>query len=145
MELIAKKFNELTLFELYEILKARAKIFIMEQNIHYLDLDDLDYSSLHCFFMEDNKVIAYLRAFYTETGGQVVKIGRVLTIIHNKGVGSQFVRQCIEAIKNKMPCKKIIMDAQKHAENFYKRLGFVTVSGKYLEEGIIHVNMEMDV
>ena len=66
MQLIAKKFDELTTKELYEILKARSEIFQMEQNIHYQDMDDIDYQSLHCFFMENNKVIAYLRAFYQE-------------------------------------------------------------------------------
>ena len=64
MNLISKKFNELSNTEIYEILKARLEIFILEQNIHYQDIDDIDYKSLHCFFMENNKVIAYLRAFY---------------------------------------------------------------------------------
>ena len=50
-KLIAKHFNELTTKELYEILKARAAIFIMEQNIQYQDMDDIDYESLHCFYM----------------------------------------------------------------------------------------------
>lgn len=52
MNLIAKEFEELDIAELYEILKARAEIFIMEQNIHYQDMDNVDYKSLHCFFME---------------------------------------------------------------------------------------------
>ena len=54
MNLIAKEFGELSTKELYEILKARAKIFIMEQSILYQDLDDVDYKSLHCFFMEND-------------------------------------------------------------------------------------------
>ena len=60
MKLTVKKFQELTTTELYEILKARAEIFIMEQEINYQDMDDIDYKSLHCFFTEDKKVIAYL-------------------------------------------------------------------------------------
>lgn len=50
MNLIAKNFEELTITELYEILKARAEIFIMEQDINYQDMDNIDYKSLHCFF-----------------------------------------------------------------------------------------------
>ena len=52
MNLISKKFNELSTTEIYEILKARSEIFILEQNIHYQDMDGVDYNSLHCFFME---------------------------------------------------------------------------------------------
>ena len=53
MIFIAKKFDELTTKELYEILKSRIEIFAMEQNIHYQDMDNIDYDSLHCFFMEN--------------------------------------------------------------------------------------------
>ena len=82
MNLIAKQFNVLTTIEVYEILKARSEIFIMEQNICYQDMDDIDYDSLHCFFVEDNKVIAYLRAFYEKDN--IVKLGRVLTLKHGE-------------------------------------------------------------
>lgn len=50
MNLIVKEFSELSTKELYEILKSRSKIFVVEQNINYLDMDDIDYRSLHCFF-----------------------------------------------------------------------------------------------
>ncbi len=142
MNLIAKKFSELTTKELYEILKSRAEIFIMEQNINYQDMDNIDYDSLHCFFMEDNRVIAYLRAFYYSDG--VVKVGRVLTLKHGNGVGFALLKQSLEIIKMKMKCKKIIMNAQKHAIGFYEKFGFIKTSGEFLEEGVEHVKMELD-
>jgi len=142
MNLIAKYFNELTTTELYEILKARSEIFIMEQNIHYQDMDNIDYKSLHCFFMEDDKVIAYLRAFYQENHKEVVRIGRVLTLKHGNGIGRELLEQSLKAIKEKMKCKKISMDAQKYAVGFYEKFGFETVSDDFLEEGIVHVVME---
>ena len=143
MNLIAKKFEELDIAELYEILKARAEIFIMEQNIHYQDLDNIDYKSLHCFFMEGNKVIAYLRAFYQEDNNDIVRIGRVLTLKHGNGIGRELMEKSITAIKEKMKCKKIIMDAQKHAVGFYKKFGFQVVSDDFLEEGVVHAVMEL--
>lgn len=142
MNLISKKFEELNTVELYEILKARSEIFIMEQNIHYQDMDNIDYRSLHCFFMEDNKVTAYLRAFFQDENKEVVKVGRVLTIKHGNGIGKDLMLQSLTAIREKMKCKKIIMDAQKHAEGFYEKLNFKTVSDDFLEEGIVHVFME---
>ena len=144
MNLISKKFNELSATEIYEILKARSEIFILEQNIHYQDMDDIDYNSLHCFFMENNKVTAYLRAFYPDNNKDIVKIGRVLTLKHGKGLGKDLMEQSLKSIKEKMNCKKICMDAQKHAVGFYEKFGFKVVSNDFLEEGIIHVVMELE-
>lgn len=142
MNLIVKKFNELTTTELYEILKSRAEIFIMEQDINYQDMDDIDYDSLHCFFIENNKVTAYLRAFYVEEN--VVKIGRVLTLKHGNGLGKELIEKSLIAIKDKMPCKKITMHAQKHAVGFYEKFGFKVTSDDFIEEGVIHTTMDLD-
>lgn len=144
MNLISKRFDELSAKELYEILKSRAKIFLIEQNIHCQDMDDLDYDSLHCFFLEDNGVTAYLRAFYQDKEKSIVKIGRVLTLKHGNGVGRDLMEQSLKAIKEKMPCKKISVDAQKQAVGFYEKLGFGVVSGEFLEEGIVHVVMKLE-
>ena len=144
MELISKTFNELTTRELYEILKSRDEIFAVEQHLNYVDEDNTDLESLHCFMMEEGRVIAYLRAYYDPSRENAVKIGRVLTLKHGMGHGKELVLKSIEAIKKKMPCHKITMDAQKHAEEFYHKLGFITTSDEYLEEGIVHVDMEME-
>lgn len=145
MNITAKKFDELTTIELYEILKARAEIFIMEQNINYQDMDDIDYRSLHCFIKEGDKVIAYLRAFYKSEDKSVVKIGRVLTLEHGKGIGRVLLEKSIKTIKEKMQCGTIYIEAQKHAIGFYEKFGFVATSGEFLEEGIVHVAMELEV
>ncbi len=141
----AKWFDELTGVELYEILKSRATVFVKEQKINYVDEDDVEYESLHCCFQDERKMIAYLRAFRDsgdiESG--IVRFGRVLTLAHGQGIGSELVKQSIAAAKEKFGCKKIKIAAQKHAERFYRRLGFVTTSAEYLEEGIAHVDMEL--
>ena len=143
MELTAKMFHELSTKELYEILKSRAEIFMMEQNIHYLDMDDIDYDSLHCFVLENQRVIAYLRAFYLNQDKNIVKIGRVLTLKHGMGIGNALMLQSLQAVKQKLKCEKILIDAQKHAVGFYEKYGFVTTSDDFFEEGIVHVTMEL--
>lgn len=145
MELVVKEFKELTTTELYEILKARAEIFIMEQNINYQDMDDVDYRSLHCFYKEDDKVIAYLRAFYKDDSRKIVQAGRVLTLAHGNGLGRKLMEGSLKEIQKRMPCEKICVDAQKYAEGFYQKFGFKTVSGEYIEAGVVHVDMELDV
>lgn len=145
MKLISKEFNELTSIELYEILKARAEIFIMEQKIHYQNMDNIDYNSMHCFIMEeDNRVIAYLRAFYQDDNKRIVRIGRVLTLKHGNGVGRYLMEQSLKTIKEKMNCRKICMNAQKQAIGFYEKFDFKVTSDEFLEEGVVHVVMELD-
>ena len=136
-----KTFDELTGKEIYEILKSRAEVFVKEQKISYVDEDDVDYRSWHVFGMENGRVAAYLRAF--KDGENTLKIGRVLTLVHGKGTGTQLMKYAISELKAKTKCKKIIMDAQSHAISFYKRLGFIITSEEYLEEGIPHVDMEL--
>ncbi len=143
MEFVSKTFSELSTDELYEILKSRAQIFLLEQNIICLDMDDVDRFSLHCFFFEDNRVKAYLRAFSEDT--DTVTIGRVLTIEHGKGIGRELMAKGIKAAKKHFGCKKICVYAQKQAVAFYEKIGFKIVSEAYLKEGILHVTMEMDV
>ncbi len=144
MDFFAKRFDELNTKELYEILKARTEIFVMEQNIHYQDMDDIDYKSLHCFLADGGKVYAYLRAFYADEACGIVKVGRVLTLRHGNGTGMELMNNSIQAIRQKMNCKKICIDAQKHAVGFYRKFGFEEVSDDFLEEGIVHVRMELE-
>ena len=117
---------------------------MLEQNIKCQDMDDVDYKSIHCFFQEDNRVTAYLRAYYKNDKSDIVHIGRVLTLRHGIGLGKALMAESIKAIKNKTQCKKICMDAQKHAVSFYEKLGFKVSSDEFMEEGIVHVAMELE-
>lgn len=141
MEFIAKSFCELTVGQLYEIMKSRAEIFLLEQNIICQDFDDVDYCSLHCFFFDGKRVNAYLRAFSSDENA--VTIGRVLTLEHGKGFGRELMKRSIEEIKKRFVCQKITLHAQKQAAGFYEKLGFHVSSDEFLEEGVVHVTMDM--
>ncbi len=145
MNFISKKFKELTTKELYEILKSRAEVFLLEQRIICQDMDDKDYESLHCFFVSGERVIAYLRAFCSDEENDIVTVGRVLTLEHKKGIGSELMKKSTDAIKKHFNCKKITVHAQKQAVGFYEKMGFCTVSDEFLEEGIPHFTMEMKI
>lgn len=144
MEFKAKTFDELTTRELYEILKARCLIFTVEQKIICVDPDGMDYQSLHCFLEDGGNIIAYLRAFVEDEKTGTVKIGRVLSVTHGEGHGTKLMRLAIPEIKNRLGCQKISVHAQKHAESFYALFGFKPVSDDFLEEGVLHVAMELD-
>ncbi|MBQ4119825.1 MAG: GNAT family N-acetyltransferase [Clostridia bacterium] len=145
MKFTAKYFNELSLTELYEILKVRSQIFILEQNIHCQDMDGIDQKAKHFFTEENGEILAYLRAFYTDDSKIVVKIGRVLSLTHGKGLGADIMRKAIKDIKENMKCQKICLNSQKSAIGFYEKLGFKTVSDEFLEEGIVHVMMKLEI
>lgn len=141
MKLITKYFNELTVTELYEILKARAEIFVVEQNCIYQDLDDIDYRSLHIFYESEGKVIAYLRAFEKDSASGTVQMGRVLTTTHGIGLGGKLLKEGIKQIKEKFHPFSIYIEAQCYAVGFYEREGFFIASEEFLEDGIPHVQM----
>lgn len=144
MKLIYKSFDELTTKELYELLKVRAEIFVVEQNCVYQDLDDIDYKSIHVFYQNDNgSIIAYLRLFPRDDELNVIQMGRVLTLEHGAGLGRKILHAGIDIAKNRMRAQKIYIEAQKYAAGFYEREGFTICSEEFLEDGIPHVQMEL--
>ena len=142
MNFVSKFFDRLTPAEVYEILKARTKIFIVEQNCPYQDSDGTDYGSLHVFYEQNGEIMAYLRAFEKEKG--VVQVGRVLTVGHGKGLGGKLLKAGLEQVKEKYAPKKIYLEAQCYATGFYEREGFKICSDVFLEDGIPHVKMELE-
>lgn len=143
MNLIVKKFDELTTAELYEILRARAEIFVVEQNCVYQDLDGTDYNSLHVFYEENGKVLAYVRAFLKKDEEGAVQIGRVLTIRHGEGLGGKILKESIRIIREHFHTEKLYLEAQCYATGFYEKEGFQVCSEEFLEDGIPHVEMEL--
>ncbi len=141
----AKSFEELTGGQVYEILKSRSEIFMLEQCIHCLDMDDVDYRSIHFFIEENGRVIAYLRAFYDEDDRKTVRIGRVLSLHHRKGLGSELMAQSLSYIKENMQPDVIAVHSQEYICCFYEKFGFKKVSDPFLEEGVPHVSMELRV
>lgn len=141
MNLITKYFHELTTTELYELLKARSEIFVVEQNCIYQDLDDIDYRSLHIFYESNGKIIAYLRAFEKNPTSGIVQIGRVLTLTHGIGLGGKLLKEGLTEITKRMHPSSIYIEAQCYAIGFYEREGFIISSEEFLEDGIPHVEM----
>ena len=138
----AKPFHELTGAQVYEILKSRAEIFMLEQNIRCLDMDDVDYRSMHCFIEEENRVVAYLRVFCDCSDRGMVRIGRVLSLRHSEGLGTELMKKSIDYIKENIKCQAINLHSQAYVCRFYEKFGFKAVSEPFLEEGIPHVTME---
>ena len=108
-------------------------------------MDDVDYDSKHFFLWQDGRVVAYLRAFFKNGDAECVNIGRVLSIRHNEGLGRELMQRSIEELKRNIECKKILLNSQKQAVGFYEKFGFEVCSEEFLEEGIVHVKMQLNI
>ncbi|MBR5316059.1 MAG: GNAT family N-acetyltransferase [Firmicutes bacterium] len=144
MEIKAKFFDQLTAVEVYEILKARCDVFIVEQTCFYPDVDGTDYDALHIFYDDGKSIKAYLRAFPKEGQPGVIQVGRVLTVDRGTGLGGKLLHESISIIQEKLNAKKIVMEAQCYATGFYEKEGFVICGEEFLEDGIPHIEMEKE-
>jgi len=144
MNFIVKTFSQLELCELYNILKARSQIFIMENNMHCQDMDGADLECLHFYLHEKGEIAAYARGIYTDSDASAIKLGRVLSMRHKVGLGRELMEKTIQYIKDNTSAEKISLHSQKTAVGFYEKLGNTAVSDEFLEEGVIHIAMEMN-
>ena len=142
-EVLVKHFNELSTHELYEILKTRSEIFVVEQDCVYQDLDDKDQDAIHVFCLNDRgRVAGCLRVFMRDEEKKVAQIGRVVTLEHGKGLGGKLLRKGVEVAESSFAADSIYLEAQKYAIGYYAKEGFKVISDEFLEDEIPHVQME---
>jgi len=140
---ICKTFDALTVSELYNILKLRSEVFVVEQNCVYLDADGKDIASHHLCGWLHNQLVAYCRILPPGLSYAEASIGRVLThLAHRKdGYGKQLMLRAIEKTYALYDVAAIKIGAQQYLLAFYGNLGFKPVGESYLEDGIPHVTM----
>ena len=144
MNITIKNFNELSNIELYNILKLRSKVFVVEQESIYLDLDDIDFDAIHIFIKDnDNNILAYLRVLDNNDNFKEISLGRVISEV--RGLGSFLINNSIEYLNNKYSTYKVNIQAQKYAEDFYLKCGFITTSDTFILDGIDHIEMELNI
>ena len=140
MERIAKPFNLLTNAELYEILKVRVAVFVVEQECPYQEIDGIDPDAHHLMIKDSGSILAYSRVFRDDQG--IMRIGRILTTERGRGLGRDIMEFSLEWIRENTDDKRIILEAQTYAIGFYQLFGFKVISEEFLEDGIPHVWME---
>ena len=143
MKITVFKYQDLGPDRLYEILKLRSEVFVVEQKCAYQDLDNKDEKALHLVGEENNKIIAYTRIFRKGDFFKNSSIGRVLVKkeYRNKDYGRKIMISSIEKLKEDPKEEKIELSAQKYLLKFYSELGFEKTGEEYLEDNIPHVKM----
>lgn len=138
-----KRFNALSIAELYSVLQLRSKVFVVEQNCVYQDVDGKDFEALHVLGKDGEKIVAYARLFAPAKYFDNASIGRVVVDSKYRSLklGHDLMRFSIEGIFEEFETGPITISAQLYLEKFYNQHGFLRSGEPYLEDGIPHIKM----
>ena len=145
-----KKFNELSLNQLYDALKLRVDVFVVEQTCYYPDLDseqnqlDRHQETIHLLGYQNNSLVAYLRVLAQgQSYDDYISIGRVATAKHARGsgLGHELMSEGLKLCHQNFANQAIKISAQEHLKEYYQQHGFKQVSEMYLEDNIPHIAM----
>ena len=138
-----RRFEALSLSELYRILELRAEVFIVEQNCVYQDIDGKDAKALHLIGEYEGEIVAYARLFKPGDYFDEASIGRVVVKqrFRDRKWGHDLMRESIMAINQYFHDDKIMISAQLYLEKFYESHGFHAIGESYLEDDIPHIRM----
>ncbi len=140
-------FDQLTVRELYAILRLRNEVFVVEQNCVYQDADNIDKISFHLTGWDDGTLAAYCRLIPPGVSFSDASIGRVVTSpsYRKTGAGRELMKLGIGFTLERFHCNNITISAQLYLQKFYESLGFVKISSPYLEDNIPHIKMQLTV
>lgn len=144
-QLHIKTFDQLTTGELYELLRIRSEVFVVEQNCVYQDVDNNDQTAIHVWLTKVGKVVAMCRICPEGTKMPDTSIGRVITTERGKGYGMLIMKVAINTVMERIPVADYIeIEAQLTKQKLYERLGFVATSEPFMMEGLMHIDMRLD-
>lgn len=142
-----KAFNELLPAELYDIMRLRSEVFVVEQHCVFLDADNMDHHCFHLMGWVDNELAAYTRLVPKGVAYNYPSIGRVVTSPKYRGrsIGKELMLQSISYCNKLFGLETIKIGAQLYLKKFYESLGFVQSGEVYDEDGIDHIHMLREV
>ncbi len=144
-EFIWRNFTDLSLQELYSVLKLRSKVFVVEQKCIYLDLDDKDETARHLLVKKDGALVAYVRVQPPTDICKSVK-GERFVVEHDlrrAGLGHRIISELRDEICRAYGSIHVDISAQAYLENYYRKLGFERISEEYDDHGVTHVKLRL--
>ena len=136
-----KSFHQLTTDELYELLRVRNEVFVVEQNCVYQDLDGDDQKAIHLWLTQAGKTVALARVCPAGAHMTEISIGRVISTERGKGYGKEILHHAIDAATEHFGATLIDIEAQEYAKGFYESVGFKQSSDTFMLDGIPHIKM----
>jgi ElaA protein len=139
------RFEQLSARELYDVLRFRQGIFVVEQGSPYPDLDGLDQTSRHLLLHEAGVLGGYLRLAPMPGPPPSAGIGRVALAPHlrGRGLGRMLINRALPLCRDDYPGRPIVLRAQRHLVSFYESFGFAVTSEPFDDFGVTHVEMTM--
>lgn len=141
-----KNFEELTVHELYAILRLRSEVFVVEQNCVFMEMDNKDQACFHLMGWKGDLLAAYARLVPQNVAFPYISIGRVVTspAYREKGAGKDLLANSISYCEQLFGKQPIKIGAQLYLKRFYEQFGFRQTGDIYLEDGIDHIHMMRD-
>ena len=146
-QFIWHNFDSISKEQLYDVLSLRQRVFIIEQDCFYEDLDYLDQLAYHLLLYKNDRLAGYSRVFPPGIKYNSASIGRIVTDFEyrGKGYGKSITNESIQFIKKNFSESDVTISAQYRLVNFYENLGFEKVGSIYLEDNIEHIKMVLKV
>lgn len=144
MKLVVKHFSELSADELFELYKLRVSVFVVEQKCPYQEVDDADRAAYHVWLKDENGIEAYARVLPQGAVFPTASIGRVIAVKRRCGLGSKIVEAAVNVARIYLNAGKITIEAQAYARSLYEKHGFRQTSEEFLEDGIPHIQMQLE-
>jgi len=135
-----QRFDQLMVDGLYELLRFRQGIFVVEQESPYPDLDGLDQDAWHLLLRMKSELAGYLRLMQMP-----VRIGRVAVAPHfrGRGLGRRLIEEALLFCRTQYPGAPVVLTAQAHLVPFYRGYGFAPIGEPFDDFGVAHVEMEV--
>jgi ElaA protein len=129
---------------LYEVLRFRQAIFVVEQACAFPDLDGLDQRAHHLLLQESGALAGYLRLIpYPEE--RRIAIGRVAVAasFRRQGVARRLMAEALARCAREYPDLGVTLTAQTYLTAFYESLGFRATSPPFDDYGLLHIDMAL--
>lgn len=143
LQWVVRRFDELDTTTLYELLRLRSEVFVLEQKSIFLDLDNKDQACVHLLGLRDGELLAYSRIVPPGLSYEYPSIGRVVVSHNGRGMslGQELMSVSISVLEDLYGLSSIRIGAQLYLKKFYGSFGFEQTSGIYDEDGIDHIEM----
>ena len=135
-----RRFEELTAGELYELLRFRQRIFVVEQRCPYPDLDGLDQNAWHLLARAEGVLAGCIRLI-----PRPLRIGRVAVAapLRRRGLGQSLMEEALSRCREHYAGLPVVLTAQTYLVSFYRSFGFEPVGEPFEDFGLTHVDMEL--
>lgn len=137
-------FDALTPLQLYQALRLRSEVFVLEQECVFVDPDGFDMQAWHLMAHDSGgELQAYARLLPAGVKAAEPVIGRVITAATSRGsgLGHELMRRSLHECERLWPGQDLSLSAQARLQAFYANHGFAPVGDAYIEDGIPHIHM----